>query len=182
MIHWSYFMKPENFDTANPIAKSIAEGMFAAMSSGRVGTMRQEMQKLLNALSDEGELFMELKVEVLTPIGVLHLSSTALSIGSDGMPRCQHTGPRFECYSLDGYLVMVPEDLCPRCQSEWKCKLGQDCPRCQTKMGTDCMRVIRKLERGRYECLRCSSGSVTKKKPTCGSCGFTPDPKFTIWE
>ena len=80
-------------------------------------------------------------------------------------------------YLVDGRILVVPHDRCPKCWEEWDWKWQhRRCPHCDAELGRNCKVLL-----DSDLCPHCEEGKVTASQPRCSKCGFEVDPSLVAW-
>jgi hypothetical protein len=80
-------------------------------------------------------------------------------------------------YVVDGEMLIVPHDRCPRCYGIWDFKFkNRSCRECDATLGEE-VKILLDTD----SCPDCEKGKVSMSSPVCNKCGFRVDRALVAW-
>ena len=172
-------MDKETFETIDPILDEIAEVANELLESAATEKLRCLLTELNNTLGSRYLVSIHLNVTVFDTekercLPVLQSGFT----GFDRDKPCRAIGgspPQH--YIVDGEMLVVPHDRCPRCWAKWDFKLqNPTCSHCGVSMGKE-VKVLLDTN----VCPNCEEGGVSVSFPRCGKCGYEVELSQVTW-
>ena len=172
-------MDKETFETIDPILDDIAGVANKLLKSAATDKLRSLLTNLNSTLGSRYLVSIHLNVTVFDTekercLPVLQTGFT----GFDRDKPCRAIrGASPQHYIVDGELLIVPHDRCPRCWGKWDSKLQHpSCSHCGASLGKEV-----KLLLDRDVCPSCEEGNVSVFHPRCGKCGAEVELGQVTW-
>lgn len=164
-------MTPDEFDAALEAADEIVQQHYEAFSPARREKLRQTMTRMLPPDSPHLMASVQVFVRIAdrTQQKVITLARTDVSLTDDEKLFAMGFGPTPRTFLVDGQLVTVPEDQCPKCLSEWTISLSKLKP-CST-CGLELIRDA-KVVAVENVCPLCEEEVDFMSTAVCNYCGF----------
>jgi hypothetical protein len=167
------------FETADPIMDEIADAVGVLLDSPETATVRSLLSKLNKAIGKRYAVSLDVNIEVFDreKERCLPLMQTGLSGFEDDKPYQTWGDSTPQRYVVDGNIVVVPHDRCPRCWEVWDAKFNHPtCDHCGATMGGEVKQLL-----DTDSCPFCEKGNVSMANPVCDKCGHTVDPNTVVW-
>ena len=172
-------MDQNTWEQVDPQLDEIAEELERLLASNEASKLREMMAKFSKVLPDalSGHLNCSVTVCDSDREATLSLVSVGLGITESGEVYPTSGDASAHRYVVDGEIVVVPNDYCPKCYLEWGFKLDHPkCSHCDAELGVNCWALL-----DSDVCPFCEHGQISANSPTCTSCGYVIDPKFVRW-
>ena len=172
-------MNPETFKRVEKEVDSLAEQIDSLLESSTFADIRDSLRRLSDAAGKSYSVSLECVVRVSDAEGErsLPVLTTGLSAYVDSEPFRTWGDSTPQRYIVDGEMLVVPHDRCPRCWERWDFKFEhRSCEHCDAGLGRDVKVLI-----DSDVCPRCERGQVTAVSPLCSECGFQIDPTIVTW-
>jgi ribosomal protein S27AE len=172
-------MDKKTFETIDPIVDDIAEVANELLESAAMEKLRSLLTKLNNTLGSRYLVGLHLNVDVFDTEKerCLPLLQTGLAGFDRDKPfqACGDSTP--QRYIVDGEMLVVPHDRCPRCWEEWDFKVQHPtCSHCGVSLGKE-VRILLDTD----VCPNCEEGTVSMSHPRCKKCGYEVDLSQVTW-
>jgi Zn-finger nucleic acid-binding protein len=172
-------MDRSSFESAEPLLEKIAERIDQILNSPQFADIRQALAQLSQTVGPPFSVNLDVSVEVFDPQRPhpLPLLVTGVSTSEGKPPHRTWSDSTPQKYLVDGEMVIVPHDRCPKCYGIWdfKWKNGS-CSECQATLGKE-VRILLDTD----ICPYCEDGKVSLSSPVCDKCGFRVDPTLVAW-
>jgi hypothetical protein len=172
-------MQPSSFDTAEPLLDQLAEMIDGVLDSSQFSEIRQALVRLSEAVGPQFSVNLNVCVEVFDPqrSHPLPLFQTGLSTSRGEEPYRTSCDSTPQKYVVDGEMLIVPHDRCPKCYAIWGFKFkSQSCRECRATLGKE-VKILLDTD----VCPDCEKGKVSLSSPVCSKCGFRIDPALVAW-
>jgi hypothetical protein len=177
--NWETTMKRELFDAVDPCLDEFAELLDTVLEGEASAKFREALAELSGILGKGYFVGLNIVVDVFDEEGEksLPLLTTGLAVSHGQEPFRTWGDSSPQRYVLDGEMVTVPDDRCPKCWEVWDFKwLNPTCPHCDATLGAN-VRILLDSD----TCPFCEKGKVTMTAPTCDKCGHEVDPRRVVW-
>ncbi len=171
-------MEKNLFEKIDPLVDDIAEQISELIEEETLSQLKQKLADLSRELGGYS-LTLEMNVEVFDPerersLPLLQMG-LASSDGEPPYPTWADSSPHR--YIVNGEMIIVPHDHCPRCWGVWDFKSRHPtCESCGATMGRD-VKLLLDSDR----CPQCEKGTLTAHRPECTACGFSVNPAHVVW-
>jgi hypothetical protein len=159
-------------DEIDELLEDVLEGEPSA-------NLREALAKLGRLLGKGYSVGLTVMVDVFDQAGEksLPLLSTGLA-ASDGQAPYRTWGDSSpQRYVVEGQMLVVPHDRCPKCWDVWDFKWkNPSCSHCGAALGKN-VRILLDTD----TCPFCEEGKVTAASPRCNNCGYQVDPSSVVW-
>jgi hypothetical protein len=172
-------MDRSSFESADPIIDQMAEMIDEVLDSSQFSEIRQALAQLSAAIDSRFSVNLDVRVEVFDPErpNPLPILQTGLSTSDGKPPYRTWSDSTPQKYLVEGVMLIVPHDLCPKCYGIWDFKFkNRSCRECNATLGTDV-----KLLLDTDICPYCEEGKVSMSLPVCDKCGIRVDPALVAW-
>jgi hypothetical protein len=172
-------MDRESFESADPIIEQIAEMIDGVLDSAQVLEIRQSLVRLSEAVGPRYSVNLNVCVELFDPerSHPLPLLPTGISTSKGEGPYRTSCDSTPQQYLVEGEILIVPHDRCPRCYGIWDFKFkNRSCRECKATLGKE-VKILLDTD----ICPYCEKGKVSLSSPVCDKCGFRIDPKLVDW-
>jgi len=172
-------MDRNTFETIDPIVDEIADVLNGLLKSAETEKLRSLLTRLNKAVGDRREVNLVITVDVFDPEKerCLPLLQTGMSGFGGDKPYQTWSDSTPGRYIVEGEMLVVPHDRCPKCWETWDFKFQtRSCPHCGAALGRDV-----KLLLDTDVCPHCEKGKVTVSRPTCTGCGYVVDLNDVVW-
>lgn len=174
-------MQKSKYDAIDSLLDEISELIGNWLESTEAEPLRDKLSQMADLLGEPYLVNLDVSVEVCDdeqerdlPLMMLGLSAAPnedleLTSGDSSLQR----------YIVDGEMVVVPHDCCPRCWNEWDFKWlnpASGCDSCGCTLGVDC-----KILLDNDLCPFCEEGKVSMTNPKCDHCGQVVDLDIVEW-
>ena len=172
-------MDKETFETIDPILDDVAEVANKLLKSAATDKLRSLLTNLNNTLGSRYLVSIHVNVTVFDTekercLPVLQTGFT----GFDRDKPCRAIGGSSpQHYIVDGELLIVPHDRCPRCWGKWDFKhQNPSCSHCGASLGKEVKVLL-----DRDVCPNCEEGKVSLSHPRCRKCGVEVELGQVTW-
>jgi hypothetical protein len=171
-------MDKTTFETAEPIVDEIADSITNLMES-QTEELHTLLARLNKAIGNRYAVSLDVSVGVFDrdEERCMPLLQTGLSGFEGEKPYQTWADSTLQRYVVDGEMLVVPHDRCPKCWEAWDFKFKHPtCRHCGAMMGKEV-----KLLLDTDLCPFCEKGKVSMNKPSCDKCGYHVDPDTVTW-
>lgn len=172
-------MDKRTFENADPILDELDEAITKILTSAEAEELRQLLFRLNEAVGKEYVVSLTANVDIFDDKKdrCLPLLQGGLSGFNTKDIHEIHGDSSPHSYIVDGEMLTVPHDRCPRCWNDWDFKFQHPtCDHCGATMGKDV-----KLLLDNDVCPYCDEGEVSMSSPTCDKCGYVVDLNQVVW-
>jgi hypothetical protein len=172
-------MDRSTFEAADPIVDQLAEVIDGVLDSIQFSEIRHALVRLSEAIGPQFSVNLNVCVEAFDPhrSNPLPLLQTGLSTSKGEAPYRTWSDSTPQKYVVEGEMLIVPHDRCPRCYGIWDFKFKNvSCSQCQATLGKE-MKILLDTD----VCPDCEKGRVWLSSPVCNKCGFRVDPALVAW-
>jgi ribosomal protein S27AE len=172
-------MDKKTFETIDPILDEIAEVANELLQSVGAEKLRSLLSKVNKTLGSRYLVDLHLNVTVLDTEKerCLPVLQSGLSGFDRDKPYLASGDSTPQRYIVDGEMVIVPHDRCPRCWEDWDFKFqNPSCSHCGISLGKEV-----KLLLDTDVCPNCEEGKVSVSHPRCKKCGYEVDLSQVAW-
>lgn len=172
-------MDKKTFDAVDPIVNEIADAISEILASSESEKLRGLLTKLNKTLGSQymTELMITLDVSDEEQDRCLPVLQTGMSGFDSGEPYQTWGDSSPQKYVVDGEMLIVPHDRCPKCWDVWDFKFeNRSCSHCGATLGRD-VKVLLDTD----VCPNCEEGKVSMSRPTCAKCGYHVDLDAVVW-
>jgi ribosomal protein L37E len=172
-------MDKKTFETIDPILDEISEAAEKLLESAATEKLQSLLTKLNSTLGSRFLVGLHFNVTVFDTekertLPVLQSGLAGFDTNKPFLVSGDSTPQR---YIVDGEMLVVPHDRCPRCWEDWDFKLlHPECSHCGISLGKEV-----KLLLDTDVCPYCEEGKVSISKPHCKKCGYVVDPSQVTW-
>jgi len=172
-------MDRATFESADPIVDQMAEMIDGVLDSPQFSEIRQALIRLSEAVGSRFSVSLDVCVEVFDPerSHPLPLLVTGISTSKGKAPHRTWSDSTPQKYLIEGKMLIVPHDRCPKCYGIWDFKFKNlSCRECNATLGKDVKFLL-----DSDICPYCEEGKVSLSSPICDKCGFRVDPRLVAW-
>ena len=166
------------FEIADPIVDEIADAVTEMLES-QTEKLRSLLTQLNKAIGSRYAVSLDVSVGVcdMEKERSLPLLQTGLSGFGGEEPYQTWADSTPQRYVVDGEMLIVPHDRCPKCWEVWDFKFKHPaCRHCGATMGKEVRLLL-----DNDVCPFCEKGTVSMTKPVCDKCGYHVDPDTVTW-
>ena len=172
-------MDKKTFETIDPIVDEISEVADELLESAAAEKLRGLLTQLNKTLGSRYLVGLHFNVTVFDTEKERTLPVLQAGLGGfDGdkpYPASGDSTP--QRYIVDGEMLVLPHDRCPRCWEDWDFKLlHPECSHCGVELGKE-VKILLDTD----VCPYCEEGKVSISKPRCKKCGNEVDPSQVTW-
>jgi ribosomal protein S27AE len=167
------------FEQIDPLLEEIDGELTELLALPVTEKLRNLLLQVNKAVGNQYVVSLSINVDVFDDKREqsLPLLQTGLTGFNQVKPYKMWNDVSLEKYIVDGEMMMVPHDHCPRCWEIWDFKFKhQTCDHCGATMGKEV-----KLLLDTDQCPWCRDGKVSMSNPVCDICGFKVDPSQIVW-
>ncbi len=172
-------MDRSTFESADPILDEIAVTLDELLDSGAFSAVRLALVRLSEAVGARYSVNLNVCVDIFDEERphALPLLTTGLSTSKGKPPYKTYGDSTPQKYVVNGDILVVPHDRCPKCYGLWDFKFkNPTCSECGATMGQEV-----KLLLDTDVCPWCEEGKVSLIAPVCDKCGHRIDPTVVVW-
>ena len=177
---FGFFMDANKFAEADPHLAEIGKLLERELAGPAFSDIGESLERVRKVFGTRYSVSLSLAVELCDDEG-----SRSLPLLATGIEAIAGIAPfRTSCdsspqrYIVDGTLVVVPDDRCPKCWGTWDFKFHvQSCNHCDAQLSVNCKLVL-----ARGVCPMCERGKVSESRPKCDSCGYVFNHQMVEWD
>jgi len=172
-------MDRKHYEAAEPHLDEIAELLDGVLEGEMSAQLNDALAKLGRVMGQGYSVGLNIVVDVFDQQREksLPLLTTGLA-ASDGKEPYRAWGDSSpQRYIVEGEMLVVPHDYCPKCWDSWDFKWKfPTCGHCGAALGKE-VKILLDTD----VCPYCEKGKVTAAKPTCDRCGYQVDSSAVVW-
>lgn len=173
------FMDANQFAKADPLLDELSESLDKELTGPAFSDVGKILERIRKVFGERYSVSLSVVVDLFDDKEErsLPLLTTGLSTTAGKAPFRTYGDSSPQRYIVDGSLVVVPHDRCPKCWGVWDFKfLTRSCEHCGAELGGNCKVLL-----DSDVCPSCERGRVSITQPKCDSCGFEVDPQMVTW-
>jgi ribosomal protein S27AE len=172
-------MDKKTFEAIDPVLDEISEVADDLLESAATEKLRSLLTRLNKKLGSRYLVELHFNVRVFDTENerTLPVLQAGLAGFEQGKPYLASGDSTSQRYIVDGEMLVVPHDRCPRCWEDWDFKLLHPaCSHCGISLGKE-VKILLDTD----VCPHCEEGKVSISQPRCKECGFVVDPSQVTW-
>jgi hypothetical protein len=149
------------------------------LDSSQFSRIQQALAQLSKAVGPQFSVNLNVCVEVFDPqrSHPLPVLQTGLSTSKGEAPYRTWSDSTPQKYLVEGEMVVVPDDRCPKCYGIWDFKFKNlSCRECHATLGMN-LKILLDSD----TCPYCGEERISLSSPVCNKCGFRVDPALVAW-